>query len=250
MRPRITILKTGDTAPEVIAAHGDYDAMFRAILEPLGVACEVVDAHRGAPLPDPSSVDMALITGSPASVTEPEPWVHALADWSRAVLRANRPTLGVCYGHQLLAFAHGGAVGTSARGMEIGSTEVELTEAGREDPLLGPLAEGQGGLLFNQVHGDVVTRLPDGAVHLAANRHTELQAFRLGDRTWAVQFHPEFTHGIMQMYVDVRADRVKALAESAGLDPEAAIEEARRSIRPTPLGPRLLARFVELGCAT
>lgn len=247
--PHLTIFKTGDTAPEVIAAHGDYDTMFRAVLEPLGVECEVIDAHRGAVLPTPEDVDMALITGSPASVTTPEPWVEALADWARRAQAAAVPQLGVCYGHQLLAYAHGGRVEQSTRGMEIGTTRVELSAAGREDPLLAGLADARAQVDFHQVHGDVVTALPEGAVLLASNPHTELQAFRLGDKIWGVQFHPEFTRPIMDMYVEARADRVRGLAADAGLDPEAELSRARASITDAPQGPRLLARFIELATA-
>lgn len=249
MSPRATIFKTGDTVPEVIEAFGDYDVMFRRVLEPAGVECEVVAAHEGAALPDPAGVEMAIITGSPGSVTAPEPWAEALAEWCRRAHAARRPVLGVCYGHQLLAYAHGGAVESSAAGMEIGSTDVELTGAGRDDPLLGALGDTQGILRFNQVHGDVVTRLPEGAVHLAKNPHTVNQAFRLGDRCWAVQFHPEFPRQIMGQYIDARADRVRALAAQAGLDPDAVIEAARRSVADTPAGPALLRRFVELARA-
>lgn len=233
------------TAPTVIEQHGDYDAMFKAVLDRLEVQTEVVDAFAGAPLPPVQAYDMAIITGSPQSVVEPEPWVDALAEWSRQAHAAGRPVLGVCYGHQLLAYAHGGRVQPSLRGLEMGTYDIELTEAGQDDPLLGALSDGPH-LRFHEVHGDVVTELPPGAVHLAKNAHTELQGFRLGAHTWAVQFHPEFTLPIMELYLDARADRVRAMAEAAGLDPEAELAKARASLTDAPHGPALLRRFVEL----
>ncbi len=246
MTARLAILKTGETVPAVIERHGDYDAMFRAVLDPLGLQIQVVDAFRGAALPDLQDYDFAIISGSPQSVTTPEPWTEALAAWSRDAHQARKPVLGVCYGHQLLAYALGGTVRPTTGGFEIGTVDIELTEAGQEDPLLGALTDADDPPRFHQVHGDVVGTLPPDAVHLAKNGHTELQAFRLGDRTWAVQFHPEFTLPIMQMYVDARADRVRSLALKAGLDPETELQNARDSLEHAVCGPRLLKRFVEL----
>lgn len=243
-RPRLVVFKAGDTAESVRDAVGDYDAMFLRILAPLPIDLQVVDAFRGAPLPPPDTIDLAIVTGSPESVTEPVAWVETLAAWARAARASGLPTLGICYGHQLLAYAHGGEVQVSAAGMEMGSYAVELTEGGRADPLLGAL---EAPLTFNQVHGDVVSRLPADAVHLARNGNTELQAFRLGDRTWGVQFHPEFTYEVMQLYVDVREGRLRDMADGAGLDPDAEMARARGSLAETPAGPALLRRFVELG---
>ncbi|MCB9648866.1 MAG: glutamine amidotransferase [Deltaproteobacteria bacterium] len=239
---RLVILQTGDTSPEIAARHGGYAQLFMDALAPTGATLSVVDAAAGAPLPARGAVDAAVITGSPASVTEPEPWVEALAAWTRQAMQDGLPVLGVCYGHQLIAWAQGGEVQVSDRGMELGTVPVTLTPEGAADPLLGPLAGEPP--VFHAVHGDVVTRLPPGAVRLAENAHTPNQAFRLGDRTWGVQFHPEFTAPMMAELVELRAERLLRMARAAGLDPDAALAAARRSLAPTPAGPHLLQRFV------
>jgi len=243
--PRLLILKTGITAPTVVESHGDYDVMFKAVLDGPDLHIDVVDAFLGVPLPRPQAYDMAIITGSPHSVAAPEAWVEALADWARHAFAAQMPVLGVCYGHQLLAYAHGGEVKPGTCGLEMGTVDIERTPAGQDDPLLGALRPGER-LRFHEVHGDVVTALPEGAVHLAKNPHTEQQAFRLGDRTWGVQFHPEFTHGVMQLYLKARAQRLRDMAEAAGLDPDAEQQKAEASLSLAPDGPALLHRFVEL----
>lgn len=246
MTARLVILKTGDTVSTVIDRHGDYDAMFRAVLDPLDLEIEVVDAFRSAPLPGLEDYDFAIITGSPQSVTKPEAWTETLAAWCRTAHAARKPLLGVCYGHQLLAYALGGTVVQTTDGLEMGTVDIELTDAGKQDRLLGALAAPGSQPRFHQVHGDVVNTLPPEAVHLAKNEHTELQGFRVGDRTWGVQFHPEFTFPVMQIYVDARADRLRSLAQAAGLDAEAELTRARESLGEAPCGPRLLHRFVEL----
>lgn len=240
---RFLLVKTGDTADSIQRACGDFDRMF---LEKIGdlIDVRVVQAHRDEPLPPVGEVDAMLMTGSPYSVTTMEPWAESLSEWTRALVDADRPVLGVCYGHQLLAHALGGRVEKNPLGYEIGTISVDLTPEGEKDPLLGGL--GGRPLRFNSVHGDAVTELPDGATVLASNRMSTVQAFSVGDRVWGVQFHPEITKRIMEMYLEERRYRVVADAERAGLDPEAAVEEVRRGIEETPHGAALLRAFILL----
>jgi GMP synthase (glutamine-hydrolysing) len=241
---RLVVLKAGDTLPAVKAAHGDFDAMFRRALEASGLELRVVEAARGEPLPAIADAELALITGSPHSVTALEPWAEALAAWTRDLVEAGRPFLGVCYGHQLLAHAFGGTVTRNPRGYEVGTVEVTLTEEGRRDPLLGPLAEPAGALAFHSTHNDAVVTLPSGARRLAFNAVTEVQAFALGEHAWGVQFHPEFDEAIARLYVEGREPLIRESAARLGRDPEAAVEAARASVRAVPAGRALLARFV------
>ncbi|MBK8012338.1 MAG: glutamine amidotransferase [Deltaproteobacteria bacterium] len=249
---RIGLLKTGDTADNVKNEFGDFDAMFqRELFLNAGgpdVQIAVAESHRGELLPK-GSVDAVVVTGSPHSVTRPEPWTHALAAWLRDVHELGTPILGVCYGHQILADAFGGRVEENPRGYEVGTVDVRLTEEGRRDPLLGTLGERER-LIFHAVHSDAVTLLPRGGVLLADNAGSEVQAFRVGDHTWGVQFHPEFTDGIMRAYVEARLSRIEADAVRRGLDFNQRLEHVRSSIHPAPLGRRLLHRFLELALQT
>lgn len=239
-KPRLAILRTGSAPDTVQAAHGDYVDMFRERCANDQIEIEIYDAV-AEQLPD--RCDLALITGSPASVTEVEPWVDRLAAWSNDAMAKNVPLLGVCYGHQLIAYAQGGAVEVNPRGYEIGSVPIALTDAGRADPLLGGLGDD---LWFQAVHGDAVTKMPDDAVLLASNEVAPVQAFSMGDRTWCVQFHPEFSAGCVAMYVDAREAVIRRRAEALGKDPDEAVRAAAASVRDTPAGPALLSRWVDL----
>ena len=239
---KLLLIKTGDTAPLIRERYGDFDRMFLDQLEGLPVEIQLVQAHRGEPMPPIGDVDLMIMTGSPSSVTKLEPWAESLARWTSDLVDAGKPVLGVCYGHQLLAHARGGRVERNPRGYEIGTVPIQLTEAGRSDPLLSSLEEP---LLFNTVHSDAVVVLPKDAVVLATNRGTEVQAYSIGDRVWGVQFHPELTRKLMEMYLEARVQHVKDDAIRRGVDPEAAIEEVRRRMQETPRGPQLLRRFVE-----
>jgi GMP synthase (glutamine-hydrolysing) len=140
-------------------------------------------------VPETFDYDGAVVSGSGASVYWDEEWIHALNDWLAAAHERGMPVLGVCYGHQALAYALGGDVVSmetlSDRGdYEIGYRTVRRTGA---DPVLDGLDEE---FLVFTTHGDTVTELPDGAEPLAENDYG-LHAFRVG-RAVGVQFHPEY----------------------------------------------------------
>lgn len=243
MRKPLLIIKTGDTIPQIKEVYGDYDRWFTQCIEQTNVS--VIEVHKDdARLASPEKFAGVIITGSPHSVTQPSDWTHRLADWTLAAFDIGLPCLGVCYGHQILGHAFGGTVINNPVKYEIGTVEVALTEQGREDPLIGALANNESQLAFNAVHGDVVSQLPSQAVCLAGNDATPNQAFRIGNTTWGVQFHPEFPLDVMKMYVDGRRENIVRDAQRRGLDPQDQIDQVRASVRNTPLGPKLIQRFV------
>ena len=126
------------------------------------------------------------------------PWLPATRQLLALAVEQHLPTLGICLGAQLLTVALGGEVNALSNGPEIGLQSVTLTEAGSADPLFGNLYEVQGEhsdplttLPVVQWHWLECARLAPGAVVLASNSHCTNQAFRIGDRAWGLQFHPE-----------------------------------------------------------
>lgn len=243
---KVVVAQAGSTLHPVKSAYGDFDAMFRHHLDEVGVEIEVVKAYEGGTLPSPDRFSAAIITGSPSSVTALEPWAKDLAAWTARVVDAGRPFLGVCYGHQLLAYAKGGEVANNRRGYEVGTIAVELTREAAADPLFGGIATEEEALCFHSTHQDVVVRAPNGARILASTPMTAIQAFAIGRAAWGVQFHPEFTEGVMALYARERADLIRRDARGRGEDEEAAVAHVQASIRPTPCGALLLRRFVDL----
>lgn len=233
MQP-LVLFKVGGTFPEVARRLGDFEDWFRRGLGLGEGELLILDATRGGPLPDPSSIAGAVITGSHAMVTDWADWSEALAGWLRRAVPAGLPVLGVCYGHQLLAHALGGQVDYLPGVPEVGTVAVRLSPAARADVLLGGLPET---FSAQATHAQTVRCLPDGAVLLAGNDYEPHHAFRVGQHAWGLQFHPEFDRDVMLAYVDYRMARCE--------DPHRDWPAIRAAVTDTPQAAALLPRFVE-----
>ena len=137
--------------------------------------------------PAPGKYTHLLLTGSEASILEPDSWVGEEADVVREAVRRGVAVLGSCWGHQLLAFALAGPghVGRCAR-PEIGWIPLRLK---RGTGLLGPAGESP--FTFS-IHFDEV-RDPDGSFEVLAETDLcAVQAMRVpGLPVWGLQCHPE-----------------------------------------------------------
>jgi GMP synthase (glutamine-hydrolysing) len=153
-----------------------------------GVELQVVEAP-GEPVPVTlDGADGLVVLGGAMDFDETDDYPHLARTMDLLADAAARsaPALGICLGAQLAAAALGGRAYPGPAGEELGWTKVELTEAGRTDPVLGALQEPAE--LFEWHHDSFDP--PPGAVVLAAGAVYPTQAFRLGSVV-AVQFHPE-----------------------------------------------------------
>ena len=131
--------------------------------------------------------DAALVLGGAQNVGEEDrfPWLEEEYELLRELVAERTPVLAICLGAQALAHAFGAHVPKLPR-QQAGFSEVWLTAEGRGDPVLGVLP-GRFEALLGNAYGFEV---PERGV-LLADSEASPQAFRLGDRAWAVQFHPE-----------------------------------------------------------
>jgi GMP synthase (glutamine-hydrolysing) len=241
-RKQILLLKAGDAPEPVRLSHGDYHRWFDLALTSCGVSLHVVEAHRGETLPDPTEYDALIVTGSPLSVTQPAEWMRRAADLMRDAAERGVSVLGVCFGHQLLGLAYGSRVILNPKGREIGSVEVDLTPAGRSDPLFEGLPDR---IWFQTTHEDVVEHPPDQASILASNANTQIQAMALGSSVRGVQFHPELAPDAMGATIRSRAPKLEAEAKHRGGPSGERVRSLLAGIRPTPAGRRLLQNFLK-----
>ncbi len=170
----------------------EHPGVFRDFLAEDGFHMHAVELDAGEPIPPLDGYDALWVMGGPMDVWEEDrhPWLGpekaAIREW---VAERNRPFLGVCLGHQFLADALGGRVAPMAA-PEVGILDVELTEAGRRDPLFAGLAPVSACL---QWHGAEVAEPPPGARVLARSPASAVQALRVGRRAYGLQYHVELT---------------------------------------------------------
>jgi GMP synthase (glutamine-hydrolysing) len=229
---KLLFLKCGEASPELVARCGTYESWFRAFMD--------IDWDRSEPrepgwcAPDLGPYAGVVVSGSPASLTAPDGWMEDVAELARSAAQRGRPVLGVCFGHQLLGWAYGAQITRNPRGWELGTQEVELTEAGRADPLFADLPSV---LEVNETHEDIIdeTGLPADLRVLAGNAQTPVQALAWQEHVRGVQFHPEIGQEISREYCMRRRPYIG--------DEQAAALAAQT--RDTPVAARVLANFVD-----
>lgn len=160
---------------------------FETPLREAGYDIEYVDvAERDPGLLDPLGADLLVVLGGPIGVYDHEayPVVSREIELLRARLAADRPTLGICLGAQLMAAALGAKV-YPGPAKEIGWSALDLTDTAGHNPLAA-LEEIQ----VLHWHGDTFD-LPAGCARLASTPICSNQAFSRGRNVLALQFHPE-----------------------------------------------------------
>lgn len=231
MKP-VLIIRTGRAPDPIRARHGDFPHWFRLGAQLSLERLRVVDVAAGEPLPAPSEVAGALITGSAAMVTERAEWSERTAGWIRNAMDAELPLFGVCYGHQLMAHALGGRVDYLPGGREIGTVPILVSEEARLDPVAGGLPAS---FRAHTTHEQSVLEIPKGAVVLASSARDPHHLLRYGRNAVSVQFHPEFNADVMRAYIH----RKRADMHREGFDPH----HTFRQVSPTPIARRLLRHF-------
>jgi GMP synthase (glutamine-hydrolysing) len=197
-------------------------------------------ATLSGPPGDPAEYDAVFSFGGAmhADHEAEHPWLRQEKAWLASVLDGGVPVMGVCLGGQLLAEA-AGAPARRAREPEIGWYPVEVTPEGQSDPVMGPLAPAFEAFQWHSYE----VPLPPGATALARSEVC-LQAYRLGELAWGIQFHaevtPEDTEGWIDGY-DKDPDAVRM-----GLDPEALRAQTRGLIGAwNEIGRGLCERFLD-----
>jgi len=130
--------------------------------------------------------DLLIVMGGPMSVNDPDPWIAEETAFTRSVLLAGTPVIGVCLGSQFMAKALG-AIIRPGKALEIGMTPVRLTTEAKHDPVFTTLPDS-----FDvfEWHGEIFD-LPQGCVPLAGSTIAPMQAFRYGTKAYGLLFHLE-----------------------------------------------------------
>lgn len=153
------------------------------------------------------------------------------------VLERGTPFFGACYGVGTLG-VHQGAVVDATYAEDVGPIRITVTEQGSRDILLEGMPESFWGYVGHQ---EAIRDLPANAVLLATGQDCPVQMFRVGERAWATQFHPELDDLAL-------LSRIDAYRHHGYFRPEDA-EAVRARVTDGPQADqprRLLARFAEV----
>jgi GMP synthase (glutamine-hydrolysing) len=154
--------------------------------------------------------DLLVVLGGPISVYDRDdyPFIDAEIQLLSSRLAAQRPTLGICLGAQLMAAALGARVYPGGRGKELGWAPIHTTPGCTVPSWFRPLLKPT--LRVFHWHGDTFD-LPDGAERLAETADYANQAFVVGNFAAALQFHPEVTvRGLERWYVGHASELAQA----------------------------------------
>ena len=202
----------GDDRQVLIVVHQAHSTPGKIgeFLGQRGVSLDRRCPSTGDPLPeDLSPYAAAIVFGGPQSANDDhDRAIRAELDWlERRAIPSNCPLLGICLGAQQIARALGAKVGPHPEGrVEIGYWAVSPTRAG-DDFLEQPT-------VFYQWHSETF-EIPVGAEHLATNDAFAGQAFRYGHHVYAIEFHPEMTHEMIDRWCSSEKGRAKLSLEGA-----------------------------------
>ena len=202
---KLAILETGRPPGDLSSHFGDYPAMFSRML---GAEFQLETFHAQAgELPDPAAHDAFLITGSPAGVYDPLPWIPPLLQFIRRA--TDKKMIGICFGHQAMAEALGGRVEKSDKGWGIGLHRYSVERA-------RPWMDGADEISVPVSHQDQVVVQPPNTDIIVTSDFTPYAALAWTDRpAISFQFHPEFEPAYAKALIAERYDRLP--------DPDAAI---------------------------
>jgi len=182
--------------------------------------------------PEAGAADGYVITGSPASVNDPLPWITKLQDLIRTLNDGRVPLIGLCFGHQVIATALGGRVSRNPGGWRFGVAE---THYEAQEPWMEPRADV---LRLHACHSEQVTQLPVGARLLGGDIFCPIASFACARHILTTEYHPEFTQHFMMALADAYQGEV----------PDEVLDAGRRELR-TPADSDLFAhwatRFLE-----
>lgn len=200
----------------------EHPGIFRDLWAEQGHEWVPVELDTGEPIPAFDDFDLLAVFGGPMDVWQEEAhrWlVPEKAAIRRWVSELGRPYLGICLGHQLLGAALGGTVGLMTR-PEVGLASVELTAAGRNDPIFAGLGPSVDCL---QWHGAEISRLPEGTEILASNAACTTQAIRWGQHAYGFQYHLEAMETTVADWAAI-PEYKKSLEGVMGVDAAATLE--------------------------
>lgn len=215
---RVGLLLCDDVDEDAQARYGTYAGMFRACLNgaDAGLALHPLRCDLGELPASPNDFDAYLISGSRHAVYDAHAWVARLQEFVRDCRRRRKKTVGICFGHQLIAHACGGCARRAEAGWGLGIHQARLNDGGR------PAWLQDGGVdeyRLVAIHQDQVVKLPPGFRVIAAGDFCPVSMFVDGDGAMlGIQGHPEFDNAFCAFRIETRRAQLDADVYRRALD--------------------------------
>lgn len=183
-------------------------------LRDAGAELIILRPDQGEQVPvDLSGYHGLVVLGGTAAPDDDDvwPWLPAVRELQLHTAAAHQPAFNICLGAQLAALAHGGEIFRRAS-PQIGVMSLRTRpEAGR-DPVFHVLSDRPKAVLWHQ---EQIAAPPAGAVHLVEGTDAPVQAYRMGESSWSVQFHPEPDEPTIRQWARGTADLVAKTGRTA-----------------------------------
>lgn len=199
---KIGILQAGHSTDDLRANHGDFDAMFRRLLEGHCFEFTSYDVVGGEFPTAPTDQEGWLITGSRFGTYEGHDWIPPLEELIRGIFAADRPVVGICFGHQIIATALGGRNEKFSGGWSVGHQTYQLADGSTRAVMAW--------------HQDQVTQAPDDAQVVGRSDFCANAFLLYPGKAYTMQPHPEFNAPFTRDLMALRRSTLPAeLAEAA-----------------------------------
>ena len=202
----IIIVSNGPGLKDVVEKFGHSSEWIPQAINDPSINYQVLKAYEGD-VCNIDNYDGFIITGSKYSVYDDFNWINELKGFIKSIVSHNKPILGICFGHQILAECLGGKVEHNKLGWELGSYSINLTESGLNHKLFSGINNQD---IVYESHQDIVINLPANAT-LLADTDKSIQSFQYNDNVYGVQFHPEFSWEVTRMLMDLRIAKGKSV---------------------------------------
>ena len=187
---KITVVDMGLPGRRMKAKHGNFSIGFIRCFQEIEEDIELLTVPVSrAEEKHFEEADGIVLSGALEGAYEDLPWKESFNPLALKLIDSDTPMLGICFGHHYISMVKGGEVINDLANKEHGRYEITLTEEGKKDPLFKDIPEKE---FFYATHNDRISLLAPGAVHLASSERVEYHAYRVGNNTWGMQFHPEF----------------------------------------------------------
>ena len=213
---RIGLLQCDHVADELVEDHGDYQDMFSALLHAQDARIEVVvfDLINNQFPDDVTECDGYILTGSQFSAYDDIPWIHKTKALIRELYQCNIPTIGICFGHQLIAESLGGKVEKAVdKGWGVGVLSWTIKQ-----PVTWMGDKRCQYFSMRASHQDQVVEAPKKSQIIAGSDFCPIAGFQLEETFLTFQGHPEFSKAYNEALIKKRVDRIGKEVAHAALD--------------------------------